>query len=66
MRTGNAVLYGFQEEAVAYADTVADDARMQFDGAPMVKPATTWLRGLLRAGKAQQRTARKLAKVLFS
>lgn len=32
----------------------------------MVKPATTWLRGLLRAGKVQQRTARKLAKVLFS
>ncbi|MBB5367419.1 MULTISPECIES: PHB depolymerase family esterase [unclassified Janthinobacterium] len=32
----------------------------------MVKPATTWLRGLLRAGKAQQRTARKLAKVLFA
>ncbi|MEG1324137.1 MAG: PHB depolymerase esterase, partial [Janthinobacterium sp.] len=31
----------------------------------MVKPATTWLRGLLRAGKAQQRTATKLAKVLF-
>ncbi|MBB5610009.1 MULTISPECIES: PHB depolymerase family esterase [unclassified Janthinobacterium] len=32
----------------------------------MVKPATIWLRGLLRAGKAQQRTARKLAKVLFA
>ena len=31
----------------------------------MVKPATKWLRGLLRAGKAQQRTATKLAKVLF-
>ncbi|QKY10491.1 extracellular catalytic domain type 1 short-chain-length polyhydroxyalkanoate depolymerase [Janthinobacterium lividum] len=31
----------------------------------MVKPATKWLRGLLRAGKAQQRTASKLAKVLF-
>ena len=31
----------------------------------MVKPATTWLRGLLRAGKVQQRTATKLAKVLF-
>ena len=31
----------------------------------MVKPATTWLRGLLRAGKTQQRTATKLAKVLF-
>ena len=31
----------------------------------MVKPATKWLRGLLRAGKAQQRTATTLAKVLF-
>ena len=31
----------------------------------MVKPATKWLRGLLRAGKAQQRTATRLAKVLF-
>ena len=31
----------------------------------MVKPATTWLRGLLRAGKTQQRTATRLAKVLF-
>lgn len=31
----------------------------------MVKPATKWLRGLLRAGRAQQRTASKLAKVLF-
>ena len=31
----------------------------------MVKPASKWLRGLLRAGKAQQRTATKLAKVLF-
>ncbi|MBG6219423.1 MULTISPECIES: PHB depolymerase family esterase [unclassified Janthinobacterium] len=31
----------------------------------MVKPAARWLRGLLRAGKAQQRTATKLAKVLF-
>ncbi|KAB8041871.1 extracellular catalytic domain type 1 short-chain-length polyhydroxyalkanoate depolymerase [Janthinobacterium aquaticum] len=31
----------------------------------MVKPASKWLRGLLRAGKAQQRTASKLARVLF-
>ncbi|MDN2708789.1 PHB depolymerase family esterase [Janthinobacterium sp. SUN118] len=31
----------------------------------MVKPATKWLRGLLRVGKAQQRTATKLAQVLF-
>ena len=31
----------------------------------MVKPATKWLRGLLRACKAQQRTATRLAKVLF-
>ena len=31
----------------------------------MVKPATTWLRGLLRAGKVQQRTTTRLAKVLF-
>ena len=31
----------------------------------MVKPASKWLRGLLRAGKVQQRTASKLAKALF-
>lgn len=31
----------------------------------MVKPANKWLRGLLRAGKAQQRTASKLARALF-
>ena len=54
----------------------ADDATLQRDELAvrstttrarfaMVKPATKWLRGLLRAGKAQQRTASKLAKVLF-
>ena len=54
----------------------ADDATMHRDElavrsttdrllVPMVKPATKWLRGLLRAGKTQQRTATRLAKVLF-
>ena len=31
----------------------------------MVKASTQWLRGLMRAGKAQQRSATKLAKSLF-
>jgi len=53
------------DDATMHGDELA--ARSTTDRAllPMVKPATRWLRGLLRAGKAQQRTATRLAKVLF-